>query len=184
MLKSTAALFGALCVLIAPGAALAQTVTYNISGTFTAPATGSFSGSYVVNTVPNTIVSANIQVTAGKANDGTTSLPANTYIFAGAEIPSLFTIATGVPAGGLRGAWVSVAGTKAAPTAVSNFQEGVCNNPDCSGITVAPTVGRNGSGTVALAPAGIPGSSRVSDCFGRRVPAGALISPRPTRSLS
>lgn len=156
MLKSIFALFGALFVLAAPAAALAQTATYNISGTFTFPATGSFSGSYVVNTGSNMMVSANIQVTAGKALDSVTDLPANTYIYSGAEGPTSFGYATALPANGLRGGFLILNGTKAAPVSITTFRDSVCAVPACNSTSVLTNEIREGTGTVALAPAPVP----------------------------
>jgi hypothetical protein len=152
--KKALALFGALFVLAAPAAALAQTATYNISGTFTAPATGSFSGSYVVNTGPNTLVSANIQVTAGKAVDGVTDLPAATYVYSNVESANAFAYAAVVPASPstTRGGFLQVSGTKASPTAVTFLFDGVCATNVCDNIVTGAATRREGSGTVVLAP--------------------------------
>ncbi|WP_298159490.1 IPTL-CTERM sorting domain-containing protein [Brevundimonas sp.] len=178
MFKKVLALFGALFVLAAPAAALAQTATYNISGTFTAPATGSFSGSYVVNTGSNTMVSANIQVTAGKANDGVTDLPANTYIYANGESANAFSYAAAVPATAnvTRGGFLIVSGTKASPTAVTTFGDGVCLNTNCVSLAPGTTTTRGGSGTVVLAPAPVPTLSEwAMILFGLLLAGGAAL---------
>lgn len=151
MLQPLFALICALFVFAVPAAALAQTAAYNISGNFAAPATGSFAGTYVVNAGTNTIVSVNIHVTAGKARDGVTNVPANTYVYAGLEAANLFTYATAVPASGLRGGFVRFAPTKVAPTAITQLIDGVCVPADCSSVDNGTTVGRLGSGTVVLA---------------------------------
>lgn len=157
VLRGILALIAGLLVCLATSAALAQTATYNVTGSFSAPATGTFSGSYVVNTGSNTIVSASMQVTPGKADDGTTDVPGNTYTYAGFELNELFTFATAVPANGLRGGYLQVVGTKAAPgPAIFTIRDTSCINANCSGISNASSVNRYGTGTVALAPAPAP----------------------------
>ena len=147
------ALIGAFFVLVAPGSAFAQTATYNVAGTFNAPATGTLSGSYVVNTATNTIVSANIQVTAGKASDGTTDLPANTFIFSGSEQFFRFQFARAIPANGERGGLIAFQGTKSAPTGVQAFYDAQCIDADCANINAANSLSRFGTvGTVTNAP--------------------------------
>lgn len=177
--KPILALIGALFLLVVPAAAMAQTATYNVNGTFTAPATGSFSGSYVVNTGSNTIVSANIQVTAGLASNGVTAMTAETYVFAGHEASDIFTLATSTPATGLRGGYLVVTGTKAAPTAVPDFYDAVCFNPVCTSFNLPD---RRGSGTVALAPAPVPTMSELAlILFGTLLAGGAALYIRRRR---
>lgn len=154
--KTTLAMIGALCVFIVPVAAMAQTATYNITGTFTAPATGSFSGSYVVDTGTNAMVSANIAVTAGKASDGVTNLPAEAYTWPGGEVAFAFGFASAVPATNQRGGFVVFAPTKAAPTSITNFTNSVCLNDFCSNADPSSDKSRSGAGTVAAAGAAAP----------------------------
>lgn len=150
MLRACLISFAALVCLT--GQASAQTATYNVTGTFSAPATGTLSGSYVVNTATNTMVSANIQVTAGKANDGTTDLPANTFIFAGSEQAFRFSFARAIPADGERGGFISFQGTKSAPTGVQAFYDAQCIGADCASINTLNSVYRFGVvGTVTNA---------------------------------
>lgn len=154
MSKCIAALSVALFCCCVPALALAQpvpTLTYNVSGAFNAPATGSFSGSYVVNTSNNTIVSADIRVTGGKATDGTTDLPANNYIYTGSELSNMFRFSTAVPANGLRGGFIAVNGTKSAPTSFASIRDSVCSNSVCSQNNITSSNSRlSTNGTVAL----------------------------------
>lgn len=135
------------------GHASAQTATYNVTGTFLAPATGTISGSYVVNTATNTMVSANIEVTAGKSRDGTTDLPANTFIFAGSELTNRFSFATAIPATGERGGFIQLQGTKSAPTGVQAIYDSQCGDAGCANIDISNSVQRVAIvGTVTNAP--------------------------------
>lgn len=177
MLKPFTALIGALFILLTPAAALAQTATYNVSGTFDLPATGTYSGSYVVNTTNNTIVSANFTSTSGTARDGATVIPASSFISARPNTGGQFVVAASLPANGVRGAQVTLTSI-VAPSSFVEIREAVCDNADCSSLTGNNTSIRvSSTGTVALAvPTPVPSlSDWALILFGLMLAGGAAL---------
>lgn len=144
----------ALC-LVSPGRASAQNVTYNASGVFDAPASGTWSGVFTVNTATGAVISANFQTTAGLAQDGATPLPASTFVYAGASSSTQLTYATATPATGLRGGFLDTSPSLSAATTVIQFRDGICGDATCSSVDVTstPGVGRRAfTNTISVAP--------------------------------
>lgn len=138
-------------LFVVPAAAVAQVDVYSVSGGFTAPATGTWSGTYDYNTATNTVVSVNIQTTPGLATDGATALPASTFIFAGFNNATTSSFSTAVPATGLRGGILTMNPNLGAPAAVQVFIDGICLVNDCSGVQTLPSASRQAAaGAVAL----------------------------------
>ena len=135
-----------------PGVALAQNTTFYVSGSFTAPATGGISGSYVVDTGTNQIVSANIQVTGGKATNGESDIPANTFVFTGHQSISNLHVAKAVPAGGHRGGFLEISGGVATPSGAFSWLEGICTNQNCDTVISNADIRRFGTGIITTVP--------------------------------
>ena len=140
MLRTFLISLAALACLAGQASAQAQeqggTITRYVSGTFDAPATGSFSGSYEVDSATDQVSAANIQVTAGAGNSGN-QVPAGVYRFVTGQFGSLgFTAAASTPANGQRGAYISFnGGSTPSSGATAFFLDGQCANAGCTSQT-------------------------------------------------
>lgn len=139
-------------LLTAPTTALAAEVTYYFSGSFTAPATGSYSGSYVYDTVFQRVRRIEAKVTPGYALDGATVLPGGTYSSVGVQTNEVLHFSSSMPATGLRGGYIEMSPSLAAPTVVVRFGDTMCTSSDCGSLSAEDTERRYGLGTVTLTP--------------------------------
>ena len=155
MIRRTAfSALAASAILVLPSAALAQLVAYSVSGTFAAPATGSYSGVYVYDTIAGAVVSADISTTSGLAEDGLTLIPASNYAFTGFQQPWGYSVANTIPATNAYGGFVTVQPSTGAPTNVF-FVNGRCSNADCSTVAVSSHLSRKslaGTNSIVSAP--------------------------------
>lgn len=137
MLRTFLISLAALACLAGQASAQAQeqggAITRYVSGTFDAPATGSFSGSYEVDPATDQVSAAFIQITAGSGNSGN-QIPAGVYRFVTRSFGSSgFIVAASVPANGQRGALISFdLGSGPSSGAHAFFRDSQCISADCN----------------------------------------------------
>lgn len=129
---------GALAVsmCLAAGAASAAPVTYMVDGTFNYQgSSGTYSGTFSFDAVTNVYSGVDIWTTAGRANDGVSTLPPARLIFAQGSQPH--TVAFTELAGGTGGQglvlFFSPTLAQASPR-VALAVNGICSNANCSGF--------------------------------------------------
>lgn len=138
----------------AAGPTVAEEITYHFSGSFQAPATGSFSGTYVYDTTTASVISSSVQTTAGRANDGVASLPAGNFTVITHQSPNSLRISSAPDATNLRGARLGPA--PLAASGVVYFRESRCVTFNCFTMISNGDVDRVGEGTSFLVPAPAP----------------------------
>lgn len=138
---------------------MAAPVTYNFTGDFNnGAATCSLTGSVTFDDATGIASAITINVTAGKATNGVTDLPANTYTFAGHATPTLIGASTAVPAVGLPGALLrfQAAAPLGSPAPLPlDLVEAACASNTCSGLNISVSTGRYATIT-SFAPAPPP----------------------------
>lgn len=154
MLNRILAAMAAVFLIAWPTTSLAQNATVTFNGAFDAPATGTYSGSYLINTGTNTVISGSVTTTPGLAEDGVTNLPGATHNFLSQlASPNIATFSSAAPVVGNRGAYLVVTGTLSGPTGTVQFGESVCGDALCNATSAAAADRRlSSASTFAVVP--------------------------------
>lgn len=143
-------------VLALPGVAAAQTVTYNVSGSFQAPGTGTFTGSFVYDPGISKVTSANISVSAGLTNTGA-GRAAQTYTAVSYSDPGVLFVSNTPFGSGNPGFGLSFSPNLNAGTPdVSSGSDNTCASASCDSMIARTSVNAASVVLSSAPPAPVP----------------------------
>lgn len=136
------AAIGVLCLVLTSSVAVAAPITYDFHGDFTAPATGSFSGSIVYDPDTDKVTSGTVSVTAGLAANGIPK-PAATVPFDKSDSTSVTFSAPVLVPNGVVARLNLVRDANNRSLTLQSLVGGYCN-ADCSAIILGQPFTRQG----------------------------------------